>query len=173
MNGMFLTSAATMIDRGGESEEIIDPGAMRQASIEVVVDGNRRLTLQGELLEKVRQVLMSSPQLRTHTQQDELLTPEEAAKALKVSRQTIYAWQDLGILGRVNRANRRLVPSKDLAGAQQRYENNRKARARCKEQAAERVFEAEPPLGQTTRKVTPKMRERAQRLERQAAEQNR
>lgn len=172
MNDMFLTSAATTIDRGDESDEIIDPGVMRQASIEVVVEGNQRLTLQGELLEQVRQVLMSSAQLRTHPQ-DELLTPDEAAKALEVSRQTIYAWQDLGILGRVNRANRRLVPSKDLAAAQQRYENNRKARARYKEQAAERVFEAEPPLGQTTRKVTPRMRERAQRLERQAAEQNR
>ncbi|MCL2090956.1 MAG: helix-turn-helix domain-containing protein [Micrococcales bacterium] len=39
----------------------------------------------------------------------ELLTPEEAAQLLGVSRPTVYAWQDSGALDRVDQGNRRMV----------------------------------------------------------------
>ena len=44
----------------------------------------------------------------------ELLTPDEAATMLGVTRPTVYAWQDSGALDRVDQANRRLVPLSDV-----------------------------------------------------------
>ena len=44
----------------------------------------------------------------------ELLTPEEAAQLLGVTRPTVYAWQDAGALDRVDRGNRRMVPLADV-----------------------------------------------------------
>ncbi|MEI6624054.1 MAG: helix-turn-helix domain-containing protein [Actinomycetes bacterium] len=44
----------------------------------------------------------------------ELVTPEEAAELLEVSRPTIYNWQNAGVLGRVEMKNRRMVPISDV-----------------------------------------------------------
>lgn|GEM_PF-1743253 len=44
----------------------------------------------------------------------ELLTAEEAAQLLGVTRPTVYAWQDSGALDRVDRGNRRMVPLGDV-----------------------------------------------------------
>ena len=44
----------------------------------------------------------------------ELLTAEEAAQLLGVTRPTVYAWQDSGALDRVDQGNRRMVPLSDV-----------------------------------------------------------
>lgn len=44
----------------------------------------------------------------------ELVTPDEAAELLGVSRPTVYAWQDSGVLGNLARGNRRMVPIVDI-----------------------------------------------------------
>jgi len=45
---------------------------------------------------------------------DELVSPESAAELLQVSRQTIYKWQDLGVLGTEHQGTRRMVPIGDI-----------------------------------------------------------
>jgi len=44
----------------------------------------------------------------------ELVTPDEAAELLEVSRPTVYTWQKSGVLGLVQRGNRRMVPMADI-----------------------------------------------------------
>ncbi|HUW77980.1 MAG TPA: helix-turn-helix domain-containing protein [Candidatus Nanopelagicaceae bacterium] len=44
----------------------------------------------------------------------DLVTPEDAAEILQVTRPTIYKWQDLGILGISPQGTKRMVPASDI-----------------------------------------------------------
>lgn len=50
---------------------------------------------------------------------EEFVAPERAAELLHVSRPTVYAWQDRGRLGKVERGSKRMVPLEDVRRLQQ------------------------------------------------------
>ena len=88
----------------------------RIAAVEVVLDSGVRVRL-GEpatvLLEQVRQAEAESK--IAHLEIDEpTVTADRAAQLLGVTRPTVYKWQDLGRLGRVDVGVKRMVPFADI-----------------------------------------------------------
>ncbi len=93
-----------------DADVAITGGSYRLSDGRIVEIGERMV----ELIELVRRSVADD--LIAHVEVDEeFVSPGRAAELLGVSRPTVYAWQDRGLLGRADRSNRRSVPLADVA----------------------------------------------------------
>jgi excisionase family DNA binding protein len=100
-------------------EELVDPGEFESRSGEPVAavflswsDGSQvAVSERGrELIEFILSALRSGLEVNVEAE-DELLTPGAAAAVLGVARQSVYRWQDSGLLPVVMRGRARAVPA--------------------------------------------------------------
>lgn len=96
---------------------LTQPTAEPPVEARITIDGVRYSAF-GELLDHIRTLLAGHPE-NLAPDKDTLISPSKAADVLGVSRQTIYHWQDHGMLGRVQTGNRRMIPIVDVDRAHQ------------------------------------------------------
>jgi len=94
----------------------------------LVLEGGQRVELATDLLIAVNDLLagLNAGKIGHVDLDEELLSPERAGELLGITRPTVYAWQDRGLIERVDRGGKRLVP---LASVIQYREQQQQRRA--------------------------------------------
>lgn len=130
MQTMRVSSWATGSSRLVRGRSVVD-GLPRVESGELRFEDGTTAEVGEDLLELLRVLLeggLAGCRARVEVT-PELVTPEEAAKLLGVTRPTVYAWQKAGVLGQIAHGNRRMVPVADVdavrAAAVQRVQSDR------------------------------------------------
>ena len=117
MSTQWLSSVDELVDGTAEQDWPGDWGS--RCGVELVMPDGQRVQL-GErgtaFMHFMLKELSAGHPVRAEST-EELLTPDEAGEALGVTRQTIYRWQDGGILPCVFSGKVRAVPASAVAQA--------------------------------------------------------
>lgn len=120
------------------ADEARAPSSIVVQSGLLTLEGGQRVEIAPDLLTAVNDLLagLNAGKVGHVDLDEELLPPERAGALLGITRPTVYAWQDRGLIERVDRGGKRLVPMTSVLLYKEQQQQRRAFAARLAEAPA-------------------------------------